>query len=219
MNTRYSRLTLLLVTVFVGMILVSCDSKPHSQTVRDLEVSSQPIGPMFALVEWSTLPTQQKLLNENSTLQRVSYVINDPQCPVKVTRAAVVPRQKHSGYTDEWYFDGTAELRVESEIKAYSVAFSIFDAFGDAIRGFYVYDIEDLKPKSVNTGTSWRAYNENEPQQYLTVITFVKQVRRADGSVWEADADALEHAARKIIPNLKKEALKPPDKPKGKEVL
>jgi|HubBroStandDraft_6_1064221.scaffolds.fasta_scaffold1213652_1 hypothetical protein len=67
-----------------------------------------------------------------------------------------------------------------------------------------------------NLKGSWTAWSENEVSEYLTCISYVRTVRRADGSVWNADNDAVFGEVSSILPNLSKDVIDP-DKPKEKK--
>lgn len=148
-------------------------------------------------------------VNDASTLHRTHYFVNDVSAPVTLTRVAVASRYVgREGYRFEQ--QGTMTVGP-APIQAIEILHMQFDVFGDHMRTLSHQEVRDYPAGEVISlgghGT-WYA-SENDVSQYLTSISYVLSVRRADGTVWHANRGAVFAEVSKIIPNLKREAIEP----------
>lgn len=135
------------------------------------------------------LRTADGFMNQDSSLTRTWFRINDPDAPARLDRAGVYPR-----YDDKlnmlWFVpDGTVTLM--RGISAIEVRYLLFDVWGQRLATLSETRLADSSNHvDLRPGNKWPAL-DSEATQLVTVVAFVARVRSADGEVWTFDADRM----------------------------
>ncbi len=132
-----------------------------------------------------TFSIRGEAYNEGSTLERVSILLNDPNCPVELISSKLEIDYKDGGVN----FYITTELRFKDEASAIEFHHVQYDVFNQHLTGFRGIEVKDFSESTTITGI-WSAAS-SKLETLLTTVTYVERVRLADGSQWVFDSDSL----------------------------
>jgi len=125
-------------------------------------------------------------LNQDSTLKRTWYVIDDSNSPVRLERAGVTTRLDDKEKIQ--YFVPIGTLSPKEAISAVEVRYLLFNIWGERLRTLSLTRLADSSTHvDLRVGNDWPAL-ELEASQLVTVVAFVARVRMADGEQWTYDA-------------------------------
>jgi len=170
--------------VIIAAVLLLC-GVAHAQIESDdgmLQVRQENGGSVAVRTAGGTL-------NQDSSLQRRWYIINDANSPVRLERAGVFPRfDEREGVH---YFLPIGTVSPKDAISAIEVRYLLFDIWGEHLRTFSVTKITDSSTHvDLQAGNRWPAL-ETEASQLVSVFAFVTRVRATDGQTWTYNADRM----------------------------
>ncbi len=129
------------------------------------------------------------VLNQDSSLKRRWFVMDDLDAPARLERAGVYPRFEEK--ENMQYLVPVATVAPKQAISAIEVRYLLFDVWGERLRTLAVTRLADSSTHIDVRGTDpWPAL-EREATNLLTVVGFVAHVRTAEGQVWTFDADRI----------------------------
>lgn len=132
------------------------------------------------------LRTPTGLLNQDSTLKRTWYVIDDTNSPVRPERAGVTTRLDEKERIQ--YFVPVGTVSPKQAISAVEVRYVLFNIWGERLRTLLLTRLADSSTHvDLRAGNDWPAL-ELEASQLVTVVAFVARVRMADGQQWTYNA-------------------------------
>jgi len=170
------------VALILGMlVLPACQQDEQSARPDDLveyDIKTHSDGSF-------TFSIRGEAYNEGSTLERVSILLNDPNCPVEL-----ISNKLEIDYKDrDVRFNITTELRFKDEASAIEVGYMQYDVFNQHLKNFRDIEVKDFSESTTITGI-WSATG-SKLETLLTTVTYVARVRLADGSQWVFDLDSL----------------------------
>lgn len=133
------------------------------------------------------------MFNEGSTLERSSITLNHPDCPVMLLANSSRIEQNDSQYN----YVASTDLRFNQATTAVSWTISLFDVFGRHIQDFERVEIKDYVRGWGTFQSTWKAEQSvfvNGRHTELTTVSYVSNVRLADGTVWRCNTPQLEKA-------------------------
>ena len=133
--------------------------------------------------------TANGVLNQDSSLKRTWYVIDDPKAPAVLNHGGVSPRLDDKDM--QQYFIAVATVSPRQLISAVEVRYVLFDVWGQHLKTFSLTELADSSTHIDFRGSNKWSALESEASQLLTVVSFVARVRMADGAVWTFDADRM----------------------------
>jgi hypothetical protein len=159
-----------------GTLLLSMASTlALGQTDTNLQVNEYDGGSV-------ALRTATGFLNQDSTLKRTWYVIDDTSSPVRLERAGVTIRLDEKERIQ--YFVPIGTLAPKGAISAVEVRYLLFNIWGERLRTLSLTRLADSSTHiDLRAGNDWPAL-ELEASQLVTVVAFVARVRMADGQQW-----------------------------------
>ncbi|MFC1530572.1 hypothetical protein ACFL6R_07700 [Gemmatimonadota bacterium] len=126
-------------------------------------------------------------LNEGSTMQRESIVLNYPDCPIRCMSASL-----SFDYEDRRFrYNVATQVNATVPVVALELRHVLFDVFGEHIQNLSNTEATDISIGSRSLSGTWNIFQENEVSEHLTTVSYVAKVRLADGRVWKFNADAL----------------------------
>lgn len=129
--------------------------------------------------------TATGFVNQDSSIKRKWYVIDDLNAPVKLERAGVFPRLEEK--ENVHYMVPVGTVAPKEAISAVEVRFLLFDVWGDRLRTLALTRLTDSSTHvELRPTDKWPAL-ESEASQLVTVVAFVARVRTAEGQVWTFD--------------------------------
>lgn len=129
--------------------------------------------------------TASGFLNQESSLKRTFYSIDDPSSPAGIEHAGVFPRLEEKEKVD--YLLPFATVSPKQAVSAVEVRYVLFDVWGERIRTLSSTRLVDSSTHVDFRGSNkWLAL-ESEVGQLVTVVSFVARVRTAEGGVWTFD--------------------------------
>ena len=144
-------------------------------------------------------------MNEGSTMQRESIVLNVPDSPVRFTSASM-----SFDYEDRRFqYNVAAQLEAAVPIAALEVRHVLFDLFGEHMQNLSNTDATDITPGNYSMDGTWNILRDNAVTEHLTTVSFVAQARLENGRVWKFDSDVLSASLRSL--NLDQEVEDDPD--------
>lgn len=133
--------------------------------------------------------TANGTLNQDSSLKRAWYVIDDVNAPVRLERAGVFPRLDDKENVQYLMAVGTVTPR--QGISAVEVRYVLCNVWGERLRTISVTRLADSSTHiDLKSGNDWPAL-ETEASQLVTVAAFVARVRTSDGQVWTFRPDRM----------------------------
>lgn len=142
-------------------------------------------------------------VNQGSSLQRESIVLNDPECPLAITSASL-----GFDYVDRRFqYKASTAIQASPAVSAYEVRHLIFDVFGEHLTNLSNTEVKDLNSAgAIRFSGTWNMLGENDLSEALTMVSYVARVRRADGTTWTFNADKLRAALGSLSLEKKLEA-------------
>ncbi|WP_069133225.1 hypothetical protein [Rhodohalobacter halophilus] len=132
-------------------------------------------------------------LNEGSSLDRESILLNDPSSPVQITSHSM-----NITYVDRGFrFAASTSMSVDQPITGVQLRTIQYDAFGQHMQNLGNTEIKDFNLGNATVSAEWRA-REAYISRFLTSVTYVARVRLEDGTQWVYDEDELIAALRSL---------------------
>lgn len=134
------------------------------------------------------------VINENSSLERTCYVLNDTLSPLRLYSAGITTYY----YDSRYRFKSKGAIEVSKGVKAYEIHHVLYDVFGKHIKTLRETEVADIygSKKLSDTG-AWYA-NENQVEEFLTSVSYVAYVLTDDGKVWKYNPEKIKQELRKI---------------------
>ncbi len=126
-------------------------------------------------------------MNEGSTMQRESILLNIPSSPVAIRDSAL----KFDFKDRRFRYNMATELVASSGVSAVEVRHLLFDVFGQHMKNLQNLEVTDLAAGSHKIDGTWNILRENDVNQHLTTVTYVSNARLQDGRIWKADFDQV----------------------------
>ena len=187
---RLARILLLIVFGLVTMVDIG--------NAQEYGITRSPDGPFSFQILGITM-------NEGSTMQRESIVLNVPDSPIRFVSASL-----SFDFEDRRFrYNVAAQVEAAVPITALEVRHVLFDVFGEHVKNLSDTEAKDITPGDHSLSGTWNILRENEVTEHLTTVSYVAQARLADGRVWEFDSDALSAALGSL--NLDQEVEDDPD--------
>ena len=135
-------------------------------------------------------------VNDKSTMRRSWVVLNDPLCPVRLSKVGITTEYRQERYR----LRAAGEAIPLDSLSAFETRFVLYDTFGDHLKTLSLSEIQDHPTghavKLSDVG-SWSAFN-NEETYLLSVVSFVARARTAHGSVWRYREEAISECLERI---------------------
>jgi hypothetical protein len=129
--------------------------------------------------------TATGFVNQDSSIKRKWYVIDDVNAPVRLEHAGVFPRLEEKENVQLLVPIGT--VSPKQAISAVEVRYVLFDVWGERLRTMAVTRMSDSSTHvDLRTNEKFPAL-ESEASQVVTVFAFVARVRTAEGQQWNFD--------------------------------
>ena len=227
---------LLPLTVGLAQEVSRVPGQPFALEVREERTAVVPVPRDSVRGFFFGEPEEERVLppdsiNAGSSLERVTFVVNFEDSPVRITDASadfislaeVEPEcqpdaDEGRGVLDRLFTvkpdcDSYAEIFVQSfaaetftasVVAAVEVRFITLDYFGDFLR-----DVRVRRVKDYSGGTRWTdaLANHADIHRHLTTIVFINRVTLLDGSSWSLDEEALPGIIRSLNINVDLEQL------------
>lgn len=152
------------------------------------------------------------VLNSGSTLKTESYVLNDPDSPVRIEGEApvkVVYRSSSRGSSGGYEYSGFLDLKFKEPVVAIEYRVHVFDVFGKPVRTLVGTEVADMTTTKV-LAPSWRIFSENEASEHQLSVVYVSIARTASGAVYRMDRSRVLEAVQKISSQVSASDLEPP---------
>ena len=124
--------------------------------------------------------------NKGSSLVRESVVLNDPDCPVQISKASTAFELAKSNFA----LVSATDFTLKSATAAVSIRHAAFDVFGQHMETLVGTDVTDRRAGPHSRTARWNALGDLIPAM-LTTVTFVARVRLSDGTQWSYDEGKL----------------------------
>ena len=200
------RLVRNLLLAAAGLVALVYVDAPLGVTIGKAQervgITRSPDG-SFSITQILNHPTGEPLtlpftINEGSTLQRESIVLNVPDVPLRLVSASM-----HFGYEESQYFyNMAAQVDVAVPITALEVRHMLFDVFGEHMQNLSNTEATDITPGDYSMAARWNTLRENPVYgaitEHLTTVSYVAKARLRDGRVWKFDFDALSDALESL---------------------
>ena len=165
---------------------------------QEYSIARSPDGPFSFQILGITM-------NEGSTMQRESIVLNAPDSPVRFVSASL-----SFDYEDRRFqYNVDAQIGATAPIAALEIRHVLFDVFGEHMENLSNIEAMDITLGNRYLSGTWNILQENKVTKHLTMVSYVARVRLADGRVWKFDSDALSAALGSL--NLDQEVEDDPD--------
>ncbi len=136
-----------------------------------------------------TVHTAGGFLNQDSSLKRTFYIVDDPNSPATIEHAGIFPRLDEKEKVH--YFLPIGTVAPKQAVSAVEVRYILFDVWGQRLRTLSATRLADSSTHVDFRGsTKWMAL-ESEFGQLVTVVSFVSRIRTAEGDVWTFDANRM----------------------------
>lgn len=163
------------IAAFVALLLCVGSIVAWGQSDENLQVNQYDGGSV-------ALRTANGLLNQDSTLKRSWYAIDDSNSPVRLERAGVVPHLDDKEKIQ--YFVPVGTVSPKQAIAAVEVRYLLFDVWGERLRTLSLTRLADSSTHvDLRSGNEWPTL-DLEASQLVSAVAFVARVRTADGQVW-----------------------------------
>lgn len=144
-------------------------------------------------------------LNKGSSLQRESVLFNDPSCPIQLAKNTM-----SFTYEDRRFrINSSTLLSIAKPVMAFEVRHIMFDVFGGHMNNLSNLEARDYAPGPVPLDATWNIFDENDPSELLTTVTYIARVRLPDGTQWVFNSDNLTQALGSLHLEKKIEGDKP----------
>ncbi len=137
-----------------------------------------------------------------------AIVIQQPNSPVEITKYTAA-YQRRGTYTSEGIAH-SLEYRNRGELKVVAIRFGLvsFDVFNRFLGKTGGVSLDDLAPATPKPQKGEWVSNHYGAFSFLTGLAYVDQVRLEDGTIWQADDDAILSEIRKIEADFDAKRLK-----------
>ncbi len=129
--------------------------------------------------------------NKGSSLMRESILLNDPDCPVQITKT----QTRFDLVKSNFDYVSTNEFETKKAIAAVSIHHAVFNVFGRYMDNLSDIDVADRDVGRQSKEGRWKSLGDYVPT-LLTTVTYVSRVRLSDGTQWVYDEDKLLSALR-----------------------
>ncbi len=152
-------------------------------------------------------------VNKDSSLHRRWFIVNDPECPLKLSAAGIhtVYKSGSSYSSGEYTYQPLGSGSAEKDLYAVEVRFVLFDVWGSWMQALSSSEVRDLKAGTdlpLSSLGSWRA-GENDVSQLHTIVSYVAHARLAEGTIWNYDAPRILREIQAIKLRLNESELAP----------
>ena len=156
-------------------------------------------------------------VNSRSTLRRTWLVINDPTCPVQISRAGINTAFEQDRVSGSYHFKAAGSFTVKEAVSALTITFILYDPFGDHMKTLGATYVEDFAAEMIGSldslGGRWYA-NETDVRDLLTVVAFISDARTTGGAVWKYNEKAISTELNQIRLKVTSGILEPQKEPK-----
>ena len=117
-------------------------------------------------------------------------------------------RSSYGSHADQIMHAATYQNISGKDIVAIQIGFVAFDAFNNLIGGFSGWSIDKIAKDATKDG-KWTqtVYLAFTFDKYGTGVAYIRAVRFADGSIWQADMTQVLAGLQKFEKDLKKEDI------------
>lgn len=158
---------------FLTISLVACTLQVAPATAQQYKIDRANDGPF-----------SMKLLgvqfNEGSSLQREQVVLNTPSCPIQVVNSTLTFSYEDRGFK----YKTKTNVQVTQPVAAFEIRHVLYDVFGRHMQNLSNVVAKDYSPGQYPVEAVWNAFRENDVSEHLTTVTYVANVRLADGKIW-----------------------------------
>jgi len=170
-------------TILIGFAILSLGvAVGQSKGETELQVRQEDGGSV-------SVKTASGFLNQDSSLKRTWYVIDDPTAPARLDRAGVFPHFDDKEKSQ--YLIPVGTVSPKEAISAVEVRYALFNVWGDHLRTIAVTRLVDSSTHvDLRQSNQWLAL-DSEVSQLVSVAAFVARVRTADGDVWSYDTTRM----------------------------
>lgn len=190
--------TFLLLCFAMFFVAEACLAQEETPPTVEAEEVQRPPGQEYEISRlfdgWFATRISGVAINEGSTLQRESIVLNIPSSPARIHDARL-----SFDYGDRRFrYEVSTQLDANVLVRALEVRHVLFNVFGDHMHNLSNTEAVDLSPGTHTLDGAWNMFQENDLSEHLTTVTYVARARLEDGSVWNADLDAISTALESL---------------------
>lgn len=138
------------------------------------------------------LTTGFAYINMNAKLNRIFWVINNPDCPIKLSEAGLKPKWKE---VEGFWYEVKGKAIAKQKIQAIQVnffAFSVFDKWISAHNGTEIIEMESGKEFSLKKlgrfPANWKTFH-----YFFQTVAYVSRVRLDNNEIWEQDYEEIKN--------------------------
>ncbi len=162
----------------VAVLLIASHGVSGQSTAYEITRSND--GPF-------TFRVSRVTLNEGSSLERETILLNTPRSPIILSAASL-----GIDYEDRRFqFGVSATAEVGTAIRAFEVRHVLYDVFGEHLQNLSNTEARDIEPGATQFDGTWNVLRESDATELLTTVSFVARVRLANGQVWVFDPEEL----------------------------
>lgn len=126
-------------------------------------------------------------MNKNSSLTRECITFNELTCPIKLHNYIV----SSEFYENKCSFKAKGDIEATELIVAYKIEHVVFDVFGEYIATLVSLEVSDISSLQADNFDLWFA-DKHQVKSFLTSVSYVSEVRKANGDIWKQNSAALE---------------------------
>jgi hypothetical protein len=124
--------------------------------------------------------------NQGSSLRREAIALNDPDCPVQLTKTSSSFELVKSNFA----LVSKMEFETKSPVQAISIRHIVFDPFGRHLENLVSTEVLDRLIGRHSKEARWNSSGDLLPE-LLTTVSYVARVRLSDGTQWSYDETKL----------------------------
>jgi hypothetical protein len=164
-------------------------------------------------ISWKNGPIEVSSLSVDAagskTLKERYYVVNDERSPISISDVVIMRLPTENLLS--WVLKPVGgKVTAAEDVTSIELHIMLFDSFGDHVKTLnftHTGDIEKGTEFRLSSAGKYWPSSANSAEEFLTSIAFVSRVRTAVGAIWRFDADSLLTELRKLIKDLKPEAM------------
>jgi hypothetical protein len=145
----------------------------------------------------------------SKTLKERYYVVNDYRSPISLSDVVVVRLPTENLFS--WVLKPVVgKVTAAEDVTSIELRIMLFDTFGDHVKTLNFTHTGDIAKGGeflLSTAGKYWPSSRSSAEEFLTSIAFVSRVRMATGAIWRFDADSMLPELRKLIKDLKPEAM------------
>lgn len=132
---------------------------------------------------------------KGSSLRLENIVLNHPDCPIRIDNF----RFRLERFTTGFHLSANPRITANLDTAAIELRTRVFDVFGQHMGQALGTNLVDTEITDIESGNwtalegTWHVTNEMAKER-LTLVTYVHQVRLADGRIWVSNAQELDLA-------------------------